>query len=108
MIDSFHCGSDEFLLLRGSDVHTVGPGEEPCSLVQAFDKVSDPWDGQMPPSPPGAAKPAMLPDEEAHEGGCEAAARETSELLVQHYFDCNSTCGTIGRVATTLQMAIEA
>jgi hypothetical protein len=38
----------------------------------------------------------------------EAAAKQTSELLIQHYLDCNSTCGTIGRVATTLQMAIEA
>ena len=44
---------DQFLVLRSFDKLPLGPGEEPCNLVQAFHRKSEPWSGEMPPPAPG-------------------------------------------------------
>ena len=99
---------DEFLLICDREKFSIGAGIERISIVEAFDRISEPWDGRMPPTAPGAKAPTVLPDEDVFPGGKAAADEETSRVLVEHYLDCNRACGNIGRIAVTLQMATEA
>ena len=93
-------------VLRSSHKFDLGPSEERCSIVDAFDRESEPWDGATPGAPPDAPKPKPIPDEVAV--GRAEAASETCTQLIQHYLDCVANVGTIGKASNTVELAIEA
>ena len=98
---------DEFVVLRPVKIDP-GNGREPCSLVEAFVRTSAPWSPPPPPSRNDAAAssaPARIEDRAVV--GRAAEHKSTDAMLIQHYHDCDETQGMIGRIANTINLALE-